>query len=48
MYGLKPIIEFMTWNFALQAIDHIINSCAKTKYMSAGGALSLHKKNLIL
>ena len=27
--GLKPIIEFMTWNFALQAIDQIVNSCAK-------------------
>ena len=36
MYGLKPIIEFMTWNFALQAIDHIVNSCAKIRYMSAG------------
>lgn len=29
MYGLRPIIEFMTWNFALQSIDHIINSAAK-------------------
>jgi pyruvate dehydrogenase E1 component beta subunit len=36
--GLKPIVEFMTWNFAMQAIDHIINSAAKTLYM-AGGAL---------
>lgn len=27
--GLKPIVEFMTWNFALQAIDQIVNSCAK-------------------
>lgn len=36
MYGLKPIVEFMTWNFALQAIDHIVNSSAKIKYMSAG------------
>eukprot|EP00249_Psilotum_nudum_P014095 c24665_g1_i1 orf=831-1970(-) len=35
-YGLKPIIEFMTFNFAMQAIDHIINSAAKTNYMSAG------------
>ncbi|MDP3855733.1 pyruvate dehydrogenase complex E1 component subunit beta [Phenylobacterium sp.] len=36
MAGLKPIIEFMTWNFAMQAIDHIINSAAKTLYMSGG------------
>ena len=36
MMGLRPIIEFMTWNFALQSIDHIINSSAKTAYMSAG------------
>lgn len=34
--GLRPIIEFMTWNFALQSIDHIVNSCAKGKYMSGG------------
>ncbi len=34
--GLKPIVEFMTWNFAMQAIDHIINSAAKTNYMSGG------------
>jgi pyruvate dehydrogenase E1 component beta subunit len=34
--GLKPIIEFMTFNFALQAIDHILNSAAKTAYMSGG------------
>ncbi|MEM8937708.1 MAG: pyruvate dehydrogenase complex E1 component subunit beta [Pseudomonadota bacterium] len=34
--GLKPVIEFMTWNFAMQAIDHIINSAAKTRYMSGG------------
>ena len=34
--GLKPIIEFMTMNFAMQAIDHIINSAAKTLYMSGG------------
>src|SRR6478752_2178914 len=32
--GLKPIVEFMTFNFAMQAIDHIINSAAKTLYMS--------------
>jgi pyruvate dehydrogenase E1 component beta subunit len=37
--GLKPIVEFMTFNFAMQAIDHIINSAAKTNYMS-GGQLS--------
>ena len=36
LYGCRPIIEFMTWNFAMQAIDHIINSAAKGKYMSAG------------
>ncbi|MDZ4736407.1 MAG: pyruvate dehydrogenase complex E1 component subunit beta [Rhodospirillaceae bacterium] len=35
-YGLRPIVEFMTWNFALQAIDQIINSAAKTRYMSGG------------
>ena len=34
--GLKPIIEFMTFNFAMQAIDHVINSAAKTLYMSGG------------
>ena len=34
--GLKPIVEFMTFNFALQAIDQIINSAAKTNYMSGG------------
>ena len=34
--GLKPIVEFMTFNFALQAMDHIINSAAKTLYMSGG------------
>jgi pyruvate dehydrogenase E1 component beta subunit len=37
--GLKPIVEFMTFNFSLQAIDHILNSAAKTRYMS-GGQLS--------
>nr|XP_022919726.1 pyruvate dehydrogenase E1 component subunit beta, mitochondrial [Onthophagus taurus]XP_022919727.1 pyruvate dehydrogenase E1 component subunit beta, mitochondrial [Onthophagus taurus] len=36
MGGLRPICEFMTFNFAMQAIDHIINSAAKTFYMSAG------------
>ena len=34
--GLKPVVEFMTFNFAMQAIDHIINSAAKTRYMSGG------------
>jgi len=36
MAGLRPIVEFMTFNFAMQAIDHIINSAAKTLYMSGG------------
>ncbi|WP_343564724.1 pyruvate dehydrogenase complex E1 component subunit beta [Kiloniella sp. b19] len=36
MYGLNPVVEFMTFNFAMQAIDHIINSAAKTLYMSGG------------
>jgi pyruvate dehydrogenase E1 component beta subunit len=34
--GLRPVVEFMTFNFAMQAIDHIINSAAKTNYMSGG------------
>ncbi len=34
--GLRPIVEFMTWNFAMQAIDHVINSAAKTLYMAGG------------
>jgi pyruvate dehydrogenase E1 component beta subunit len=34
--GLKPVVEFMTWNFGMQAIDQIINSAAKTNYMSGG------------
>ncbi|MHA1528479.1 MAG: pyruvate dehydrogenase complex E1 component subunit beta [Alphaproteobacteria bacterium] len=34
--GIRPIVEFMTFNFAMQAIDHIINSAAKTHYMSGG------------
>src|SRR6202023_2595883 len=34
--GLRPIIEFMTWNFAMQAMDQLINSAAKTRYMSGG------------
>ena len=36
MGGLRPIVEFMTFNFAMQAIDHIINSAAKTNFMSGG------------
>ena len=39
--GLKPIVEFMTFNFALQAMDHLINSAAKTRYMS-GGQIGAH------
>src|SRR5690606_5853168 len=34
--NLKPIVEFMTFNFAMQAMDHLINSAAKTLYMSGG------------
>src|SRR6516164_3889768 len=34
--GLKPVVEFMTFNFAMQAMDHLINSAAKTRYMSGG------------
>ena len=36
MMGLKPVVEFMTFNFAMQAMDHLINSAAKTNYMSGG------------
>ena len=36
MNGMKPVCEFMTWNFALQAIDHVVNSAAKGHYMSGG------------
>ncbi len=36
--GLKPIVEFMTWNFAMQAMDHLINSAAKMRYMTGGKA----------
>jgi len=36
LMGLRPIIEFMTWNFSMQGIDHIVNSCAKAHYMSHG------------
>ena len=38
--GLHPIVEFMTWNFAMQATDQIVNSAAKTRYMS-GGQMSI-------
>ena len=34
--GLRPVVEFMTFNFSMQAIDHVINSAAKTFYMSGG------------
>ena len=36
MYGLRPMVEFMTWNFAMQAMDQLINSCAKACYMTGG------------
>ena len=36
MYGLRPIVEFMTFNFAMQAIDHVVNSASKLRYMSGG------------
>ena len=36
MVGLRPVIEFMTWNFALLAIDEVVNSAAKVRYMSGG------------
>jgi pyruvate dehydrogenase E1 component beta subunit len=36
MVGLRPVIEFMTWNFALLAVDQLVNSAAKMRYMSAG------------
>lgn len=35
-HGLRPVVEFMTFNFSMQAIDHIINSAAKSNYMSSG------------
>lgn len=35
-HGLRPVVDFMTFNFSLQAIDHVLNSAAKTFYMSAG------------
>ena len=41
--GLKPIVEFMTFNFAMQAMDQIINSAAKTLYMS-GGQMGCHDR----
>lgn len=36
MAGLRPVIEFMTWNFSMQAIDQVVNSAGKTNYMSGG------------
>eukprot|EP01128_Nolandella_sp_AFSM9_P010654 TRINITY_DN73_c7_g1_i1.p1 TRINITY_DN73_c7_g1~~TRINITY_DN73_c7_g1_i1.p1 ORF type:complete len:426 (+),score=130.62 TRINITY_DN73_c7_g1_i1:172-1278(+) len=36
MNGSRPILEFMTWNFALQAIDHIVNTASRSRYMSGG------------
>src|ERR687895_675979 len=36
MVGLRPIIEFMTWNFALLAVDQLVNNAAKMRYMSGG------------
>jgi|UniRef100_A0A7S4CS32 pyruvate dehydrogenase E1 component beta subunit len=36
LYGLKPVCEFMTFNFSMQAIDHVVNSAAKSRYMSGG------------
>ena len=41
--GLKPIVEFMTFNFAMQAIDHIINSAAKTLYMAGWPTWLFHR-----
>lgn len=35
-HGLRPVVDFMTWNFAMQCVDHILNSAAKTYYMSSG------------
>ena len=40
MAGLKPVVEFMSFNFALQAMDHIVNSAAKTLYMSGGRSIA--------
>jgi len=34
--GVRPVVEFMTWNFALQAIDHIVNTASRSRYMSGG------------
>jgi len=39
MSGTRPVIEFMTFNFALQAIDHIVNTASRTRYMSGGSVL---------
>lgn len=40
--GLRPICEFMTFNFSMQAIDQVINSAAKTLYMSAGDVSTIN------
>lgn len=42
MSGLRPVIEFMTMNFSLQAIDHIVNTAAKSRYMSGMLLLRSH------
>ncbi len=47
-YGLRPICEFMTFNFAMQAIDHIINSAAKTFYMSAGSVSEVNSEGICI
>lgn len=50
LHGLRPICEFMTFNFSMQAIDHVINSAAKTFYMSAGNNafIKKHDKTVFL
>lgn len=45
--GLKPVVEFMTWNFAMQAIDQIINSAAKQLYMSGGQVKAPDRKSVV-
>ena len=45
--GLRPICEFMTFNFSMQAIDQVINSAAKTLYMSAGDVSQTHTHTVI-
>lgn len=48
MAGSRPVCEFMTFNFAMQAIDQIINSAAKTHYMSNGRVSNSYSKHLTL